>query len=193
MPARSSVVVFALLALVAGLQTAALSAIVVNRDRLLKQGREIVMAVQPLDPRDIFRGDYVTLGYPITQFTLPDAPTPEGLQRGEAVYVVLKKGEKNAWTVSRAATSFPKDVTGDDVVIRGRVQSVYSGPEGKGVTVNARYGIETYFVPEGTGRKIEDEVRERTVEAILAVGADGEAALKGLIIDNVRTDQPPIF
>lgn len=179
--------------LVAALQTAALGYIVVGRDRLIKNGREIVMQVQPLDPRDLFRGDYVTLGYPITQFNIAGEQLPDGVERGGAFYAVLRKGENDAWSVARVAASYPKDAAADEAVIRGRVQNVYTGPEGKGYTLNGRYGIETYFVEEGKGRKIEEGVREHTVKAILAVGSDGEAALKGLIVDDVRTDYPPIF
>lgn len=179
--------------LVAGLQTAALGYIVVGRDQLIKHGREIVMQVQPLDPRDLFRGDYVTLGYPITQINVAEGQLPEGVEKGSSFYAVLKKGENDAWSVARIAASYPKDAAADEAVIRGRVQNFYTGPEGKGYSLNARYGIETYFVAEGTGRKIEDEVREKAVKAILAIGSDGEAALKGLIVDNVRSDYPPIF
>lgn len=182
-----------LVVLVAGLQTAALAYIVVGRDRLLKHGREVIMQVQPLDPRDIFRGDYVTLGYPISQINVADGQLPDGIEKGGAFFAVLSKGADDAWSVARIAASYPTDAGPDDLVVRGRVQSIYTGPDGKGYAINARYGIETYFVAEGTGKKIEEEVRERSVKAIVAVGSDGEAALKGLIIDGQRTDYPPIF
>jgi uncharacterized membrane-anchored protein len=56
-----------------------------------------------------------------------------------------------------------------------------------------RYGIETYFVPEGTGRALESQVREHKIDAILAVGSDGTAALKGLVIDGERHVDPPLL
>ena len=58
---------------VALLQSAALFDMIYERHRLLKTGREITLAVRPLDPRDIFRGDYVTLGYDVSTITKPDA------------------------------------------------------------------------------------------------------------------------
>jgi uncharacterized membrane-anchored protein len=153
----------------------------------------MVIQVQPLDPRDLFRGDYVILGYPITQLTLTEGELPKGIEKGATFYAVLKPGENDVWSVSRLSASYPSDVSAPDLVLRGRVQSVYAGAEGKGFTLNARYGIETYFVPEGEGKVIEKQVLEKTVKAIVAVGADGEAALKGLIIDGVRSEHPPIF
>lgn len=182
-----------LLLLVAGLQTAALGYIVINRDSLLKNGREVVIQVQPLDPRDLFRGDYVILGYPISQINVAEGELPAGIEKGATFYAVLKPGENATWTVSRVAARYPEDAATPQIVLRGRVQSVYGGPEGKGFTLNARYGIETYFVPEGEGKVIEKQVLEKSVKAILAVGGDGEAALKGLLIDGVRSEHPPIL
>ena len=182
-----------LLLLVAGLQTAALGYIVVNRDQLLKHGREMVIQVQPVDPRDLFRGDYVVLGYPITQISVAEGELPAGLERGATFYAVLKPGENDTWTVSKVSASYPAEVAAPEIVLRGRVQSIYKGADGKGHAINARYGIETYFVPEGEGKVIEKQVLEKTVKAILAVGSDGEAAIKGLIVDGVRSEHPPIF
>ncbi len=182
-----------LLLLVAGLQTAALGYIVVNRDQLLKHGREMVIQVQPLDPRDLFRGDYVILGYPMTQIDVAEGELPKGIEKGAPFYAVLKPGENDAWSVRTVSTGYPSDVSASEIVLRGRVQTTYPGAEGKGYTLNARYGIETYFVPEGEGKLIEKQVLEKSVKAIVAVGADGEAALKGLIIDGVRSEHPPIF
>ena len=48
-------------------QTGAIAALIVNRAMLLTQGREIVLSVMPVDPRDLLRGDYVRLGYTISQ------------------------------------------------------------------------------------------------------------------------------
>ena len=60
-------------------------------------------------------------------------------------------------------------------------------------TIVARYGIETFYVPEGEGKVIEQQVLEKSVQAILAIGPGGEAAIKGLVIDGVRSEHPPIF
>ena len=50
----------------AALQTAAIGWIVWDRISLLKNGREIVLPIIPVDPRSLFRGDYVILDYPVT-------------------------------------------------------------------------------------------------------------------------------
>ncbi len=190
--------------LVAALQSVALAYIVVARDHLLKNGREVLLNVQPLDPRDLFRGDYVTLGYEITRISGealgPKGEVPEGIERGGTFYAVLSlDAASNTWSIARVSARLPNDLAANEAVIKGRVRQLYdvgpaaSGEAPAGKTIVARYGIETYFVPEGTGKALEDKVRSASIKAIVALGADGTAALKGLIVDGERRDLPAIF
>ena len=55
------------LVIVALAQTGVLAGMVVDRVRLLKTGREITLPIVPVDPRDLFRGQYVRLGYDISR------------------------------------------------------------------------------------------------------------------------------
>jgi len=184
-----------LLIVVAVVQSAALFKIVYDKDHLLKIGREITMPVQPLDPRDLFRGDYVTLGYDISTLTKAKAPTAklDGLLRGSTAFVTLTSQPGGEWSVSGVSEDFPAQVPASDVVLKGRVKSAWARADGSEKTLNVRYGIETYFVPEGTGRDLESKVREHKIEAIVAVGADGTAAIKGLVVDGERHVDPPLL
>ena len=83
----------------ASLQTAAIGWIVWDRIALLKNGREIVLPIVPVDPRSLFRGDYVILSYPVS--SVPAALMTPGIEasRPTSVYVALtKKGD--AWEPS---------------------------------------------------------------------------------------------
>ena len=59
--------------------------------------------------------------------------------------------------------------------------------------VGVRYGIESYFVPEGGGERLEALAREKRMTALIAVDARGNAAIKGLIIDGVLQYEEPLF
>lgn len=202
---------WALLAAVALLQTAALIKIVLDRQTLLKTGREITMAVQPVDPRDLFRGDYVTLGYglsPVTMSAARNGAPLDGIDRGRPVYVTVHPAANNTWTVTNLAARYPNAVAPDDVVLKGLVQNRWFnsqietagapgartiGQDNGDIQFSVKYGIESYFVPEGTGKPLEDSVREKKLQAVIAVATDGAAALKGLIIDGERHEDPPLF
>ena len=88
-----------LLAGVAVVQSAALFNMVYERDRLLKTGKEIVLPVQPLDPRDIFRGDYVTIGYDFNLLKKSNTETDpdfNGFSPGSTAYVTMTPTPRGA-------------------------------------------------------------------------------------------------
>jgi uncharacterized membrane-anchored protein len=185
-----------LLAGVALIQSAALFKMVYDRDRLLKTGKEIVLPVQPLDPRDIFRGDYVTIGYDFNLLRKSNTETDpdfNGFLPGSTAYVTMTPTPAGGWTKAHVGSSYPSQVAPGDVVIKGSVKQVWASENPAESMVNVRYGIENYFVPEGTGRALEDKVRAHKIEAIVAVAADGTAALKGLIVDGERHEDPPLL
>jgi uncharacterized membrane-anchored protein len=192
-------------ALVAALQLGILVYMVWSRVDLVRHGREITVDVVPVDPRDIFRGDYVVLGYPFSTAAGPVTPEatgtgaagevalPEGSYRNAPVFVTLAPGEGAGWSRVRIDARHPKSVEAGHIVLKGHVDHVWPGPEGKGPQGRIRYGIESYFVPEGEGREIEKMVREKKVRAVLAIGADGTAALKALEVDGKRIHEQPVL
>ncbi len=90
-------------------------------------------------------------------------------------------------------------VSGSDIIIAGfAVGSSICLPNNVGIrdcklarTVRVRYGLESYFVPQGEGRKIELMEKAR-LEVVAAVAPSGQAAIKRLLIDGVPVyDEPP--
>jgi uncharacterized membrane-anchored protein len=55
------------------------------------------------------------------------------------------------------------------------------------------YGIENYFVPEGTGRELEKLVGDRKIAALIAVSDGGKAGIKGLVVDGKRVYEEPLL
>lgn len=188
---------WAALAAVALVQIGVLAKIALDRVSLIKHGREIALQVQPVDPRDVLRGDYVILGYDMGRLkhSLFSAPGELGsLKRGAAVYVTLRQAADGAWLPETAGLKYPAAVAPTDVVVKGRLSfapefSTPDVPREYGV----RYGIESYFVPEGTGKALEQDVRDRKIQALVAVDRDGTLALKGLMIGGERHEDPPLL
>lgn len=147
-------------ALVAALVLVPLALIAWNEYRL-SSGERILLRVQPVDPDDPFRGEYVDLTYPISRLDTG------GAERGTTVYVPLRKRGR-AWTGDRVAREKPDEGT----FIRGRVSS--SG---------IRYGIETFFVEEGEARRYERAMAERRLLADVVLDDDGDAQLDDLVIE----------
>ena len=167
-------------------QTGVLAAMVVDRTLLLKRGREITLPIIPVDPRDIFRGEYVRLNYDIS--TVPgmllQGPAP---RRNQPFYVTIAKNPQGGWTPVKVTAAMPQETDPDRIVLKGRSRMRFPG------STQVTYGIESYFVPEGQGRRLEDLAREKKMAALVAVDSSGNAAIKGLIIDGVLQYEEPVF
>ncbi len=166
-----------------------LLALVEQRARILRGGTEIRLRSVPVDPRDLFRGDYVILAYPISTVEADAAGQP-GFERGERVYVSLGRDEQGFAKATGVTRDWPKAGDGT-VVIAGRVTSTSACAtnengdfdcSGRRNRLRIAYGLESYFVPQGEGKAIETTDKAR-IEVVAAVSSSGEAAIKRLLID----------
>lgn len=167
---------------VAAAQSAVLAWMVWQRVTLLRTGREVVVDVVPVDPRSLFRGDYVRFNYDFSRIGSEiAADTP--LSAGKPVYVLIGKVEGDKWRPLKAAPRPIETTDPAQVVLKGLVQPGWNGQREIRAPFTVRYGIESYFVPEGEGRQLETMVREKRISVVVAVGADGTAAIKGILAD----------
>ncbi len=180
------------IAIVALAQTAVLAYMVTDRVRLLSAGREITLPIVPVDPRDLFRGEYVRLGYDVARVPvkLLDGPAPGP---NAPFYVVIEKQPDGAWKPVKVTRALPQEASPDRSVLKGRAAFSSAPWTGPNAVQQVRYGIESYFVPEGQGKRLEDLAREKRMAALIAVDAKGNAAIKGLIIDGKLQYEEPLF
>jgi uncharacterized membrane-anchored protein len=165
-----------LVILVLALQTAWLLGTVARQEQLLHNAPTVLLETRPVDPRDPLRGDFLRLNYAISdlarnQFT---PPLTNELTADTTVYVALAPGGTNGcWQFVRAGRD-PLQPVGNEIVLRGK--SSWSWRDSGG-TVHVEYGIEQYFVPEGTG----NPSGKLTVQ--VAVSQSGGASIKQVFVD----------
>jgi uncharacterized membrane-anchored protein len=145
----------------------------------LTQGHEILLKTVPVDPSDLFRGEYVNLRYEISTIDLSRTPYDMSFNSGEDVFAVLYKSDK-FWLVNRVGHQKPP-LQRNEICIQGKVSSSYEN------RINVDWGIESYFVPEGKGRDIEQNIKEVSVK--VSVDQTCRALIKGLYIN----DKPVSF
>src|SRR5689334_13807598 len=99
------------LAIVALAQTAALAYMVADRVHLLNSVLSLPLPILPVDPRDLFRGEYVRLGYPVS--TVPVRLLEGSPPRGNSpFYVVLEKSPGGIWQPLKVSTgAMPKETS----------------------------------------------------------------------------------
>lgn len=190
-PTRKTLLTVLAVAAVALAQTAVLAWMVIDRIQLLRTGREIVLPIIPIDPRDLFRGEYVFLNYPAAR--VPLAPVDgQPIRRNETLYVTLEKSAEGEWRPAEVSRTLRREEGPDRIVLKGRsLWDTAFYPTRGGATV--RYGIESYFVRQGDGPKLEALARERKLAVLVAVDRHGTAAIKGLIIDGKLQYEEPLL
>jgi uncharacterized membrane-anchored protein len=175
------------------LQVAVLAYMAGQREYILRTGRIVFLKTAPVDPRDIFRGDYVRLQYEIS--TVKGDLLRDGLVdlskndllgsryiyerrdewrkiRGRPVYGLLSVGADDIADLVSLTDKKPAD----GLFIRGRIEYPGFG------SLNVRYGIEAYFIEQGKGKEIEKAMFQSMrvpLEMEVALGKNGTAVLKG--------------
>ena len=146
----------------------------VARSEYALNGQEVLLRTVPVDPRDLVMGDYVILNYEIGQFAPKDYIQYEA---NRVVYVALEIDKNNIATTKRIFFEKPKDT----LFIKGKMKEcdtvVPLLKSGKCI----KYGIESYYVKEKEGRKLEENL---SAGALVRVSIDefGEAKVKGFVL-----------
>ncbi len=167
----------AILTAAACLQGVVLLAMIALRALPLLVGDPLVIRVVPVDPRDLFRGDYVVLSY---AFSVP-AGGAEGLTRE------LAAGKRRGWEGRTVYVSLVPEPDG----IHWQAERISLQPPAGGKYIRGRavgdnrleFGIEAFYVQEGMGRTYERAAQEKRLSAEIALTSSGHAALRGLRVE----------
>lgn len=155
-------------------QFAVLVAMILQSFSILASGREVRLKVVPVDPRSLISGDYVILSYDLSTVTA-SVDAPGKYRVGDAVYVrltdVVGGLSEGGEVADRPFAS--------GLFLRGTVRQAWEHSD-SAQRLRVEYGIESWYVPEGTGREVERKAREGRLVAVLAVTGDGRSALKAI-------------
>lgn len=173
-----------------GLQLAVIFLMIIYKTAILIGGQIVYLRIAPVDPRDPLRGDYVV--FQLQDFSRLDAyifDSPQSVKSGDVIFVTVGERGDYAYPIGASKTK----PSGDDIFIKGTVTNVSSQgnfnsglPEEKFVRqriqdFNIKYGIEEYFIKEGSGRNV--SFRGYANYAQVMVDNNGSSLLKRLFID----------
>ena len=158
--------------LLVALQVFVLVGIAASHNATLHFGDRVVLKTEPIDPRDLFYGDYVTLNYEISRLPLTLWKSEQPPDYNDRVYVLLKKSDSAYKAVS--IHEHKPDAREDEVVIKAVVKRV----EDHLGEVLLNYGIERYYVEEGTGKEIQED---RPGEVAVRVAPWGQVTIEELV------------
>lgn len=160
------------------LQILLLFSLQVKKEISIRKGIKIVVKTVPVDPRSLFRGDYINLNYEFSQIDLNKAKCDKTyFYRGQKVFIRLSKVGDD-WRVVQVNSKPIEDIGPDEVMIRGSVSRWRSKK-----FINVAYGIESYFVPEGRGKFIEKKISAKRAKVELSIDKEGYASVRKIFID----------
>jgi len=155
-----------------GVQLAILCLVLFNPLLVRATGTVVYLETEKMDPRSLFRGDFVILGYQLAQGILSKEMATEAQELGKPVYVTITTTRPAEYV----AASFDKPKLEDgQACIVGRARGVWAS---RGYAVDFPQ-IAQFFVPEGEGRELE-QARGDDLLAKVAASGGCNAVLLGL-------------
>lgn len=188
---------------VGGAAAIGLIALVAWESRAREQGTEVRMAMEAFDPRNLLTGHYAAL-----QLTdrLPDGvpcpPRARPDRRGRAWIVLRRAGDRHR-VAATFSTREAAERSGRGVVVRGRVDCLgrTAAPASRSLpsVVRTDLGVERFYAEQAEAEAIETALRGAppwsvgaddppAAFAVISVGRDGRARLKGVIVEGRRID-----
>ncbi|MDX8469590.1 GDYXXLXY domain-containing protein [Mesorhizobium sp. VK23B] len=184
-------------ALVLGLvQIGFLSWIIAGRAAILRNGKEVLLKVEPVDPRDLLRGDYISINNSISRIPvklIANIPAGKFTSNDTSIVVRLKKGADGYWQPTTAwFGKAPAPAGPDEADIAGRVADGW-GLREPDATIAPEYGIDRFYLPEGEGMAIQSDMRVRPFGIKLALSANGTAQIKALMDGDKTLFEEPLY
>jgi uncharacterized membrane-anchored protein len=154
-----------------------------EREWISRTGQVVHLRTAPVDPRDLFRGDFVRLQYEINSVPIEGAdPAAEHPQRKrhEVIYTRLRPAGEGLYEAAGSGRSRPTE----GPFLRGRTEDAWRFGWSGGGHGFVKYGIEQFFVEQGGGLAIEQRRGNREglqvpMEVEVAIGASGTGVIRG--------------
>jgi len=147
------------------------------QELILREGQTTILATRPVDPRDLFRGEYVILRYAI-ESDEQVLQVADGVSDGGVLFIKLGEDDRGIAAVERVQINRPASL--DGLWIKGEVRNG-----------RVRFpSIEQFYVPEGSGTPIE------RLRSDLHVGVtlhEGEARVTHLLDASLEAINPALY
>lgn len=162
--------------LAVALQVVLLLGLAARHQYTVATGAPMLLETVPVDPFDMFRGDYVRLAFAASRVP---APAVDHVRPDEPVWVLFQEpgpGQKY-WQAVSASRERPSPGPGQ-LVVQARAR--WHEPDGE-QRLQVHYGFEQFYVPEGQGLRLEREPKR--VDVQVAVDRFGRAAIQQVLWD----------
>lgn len=180
---------------VAALCTASLIALVVSEGVARESGQEALLPMEAVDPRSLLQGHYVELR--LIQRLEANEPCPQ--VDGNAEWLAFYRGDNDVLTFAGGAPSREGATQIAPVPVKGTFTCsepviTVDGSSGTPGSVELDLGVDRFHINQADAQRIERVLREQRpgeemrAFAIVSIARDGQARLKGLMVDGERLE-----
>ncbi|MGB6008317.1 GDYXXLXY domain-containing protein [Castellaniella sp.] len=138
-------------------------------ETILSQGRPVVLALAPVDPRSLMQGDYMALDYAVRRAADDWLRTHESdewaVRREGRGWLLLRQDGQGVWQLQGITAAQPPAATPETVALAFRWRA--GRPD---------FGADSWFFPEGQGERFAG-----ARYGVLRIAPDGAALLAGLL------------
>jgi len=171
----------------------------------LAYGEKILLKSAPVDPTSLFSGDYIRLNYDISTIEIKNVNTDIDFSKAKSdynseeyrtmekqlqkVYVKLQKKDGDRfWSVVSMTHDKPVAAP-DELVIMGHDGEYLAWTDKP--SVRLKYGIESYYIAEGTGAQYEKSMSDKSSDTYVEVSVDrnGSAGIIAIYQDGKKINQ----
>src|SRR5690554_629749 len=166
---------------VAIIQLAVPAKMILDKENVLKSGKEFKFETAPVDPTDPFRGKYITLNYKENTYFID---TPNTWKEGDNIYVILNTNTEGFAIIDRVSKDIPAD---DSDFVEAKIQSI-SGLNSNKITLT--YPFDRFYMEESKAYEAEQVYNamqsnsEGPTYALVNI-KHGRAVLKDVMIGTV--------
>ncbi|MBW7875091.1 MAG: GDYXXLXY domain-containing protein [Candidatus Cloacimonetes bacterium] len=148
-------------------------------------GTEVLLQTRPVDPRDLFRGNYVALSYEINRLPLELLENAETdlshITQGTPVFVrLLPSGKDQPWKVDRISLK----PFSSGVFLRGKARYYPSD------MIDIEYGLEAFYCPLEKAKSLERDFASGNLLGQIFI-ANGRSRLNDLVKWKSRESASP--
>lgn len=180
--------------IVAALCLVALATLVVREGMARDAGTEILLTMEAVDPRALLSGHYVIVD--LRERITPSSVCPE--RTGQQQWLALApNGDHHSFAGATADRESAAQL--GPIVVRGDFDCFVPAPDTAPETATEGWtslnlGIDRFHINQTDAERIEHVLRDQAISeatpayAIVSVGRDGRARLKGLVVDGERIE-----
>ncbi len=183
--------------IIAALCVAGLIGLVMRESAARARGAEIIVRMEAVDPRALLSGHYVIVAL---SETLPEGaacPAQMETDGDEETWLAFARSDDNHHRAVAMTATREEARTHGALVTRGMLWCNEAAPaEGdapaRPAQLNTDVGVDRFHIAQREAERIEALMRDAgapgAVAAILSLGADGRARLKGLMVEGERLE-----